>query len=180
MQRAIRYTIFKTKWGYFGLAGTESGLLRSFLPVAERQKVESELVKNTEIAEWDSRLFSTVQEQIIAYFEGACVHFSPDTPVVLDGLSRFSRRVLTACKDIGFGETISYAALAKKIGRPDAARAVGAALAKNPLPLVIPCHRIIRSDGKIGGFSAAGGTSLKIKLLKLEQQALMNQKNRLT
>lgn len=169
MQTAIRYAIFKTRWGYFGLAGTENGLWRTYLPAAEREKVEFELVKNTASAEYDSRLFNTLQQQIIAYFEGACINFSSDIPVVLEGLSEFARLVLTACRDIRFGETISYAALAKKIGRADAARAVGGALAKNSLPLIIPCHRVICSDGKIGGFSTPGGKDLKEKLLLDEQ-----------
>jgi O-6-methylguanine DNA methyltransferase len=87
-------------------------------------------------------------------------------------LSLFAGRVLTACGDIKFGQTISYGRLAKKIGRAGAARAVGGALAKNRLPLIIPCHRVIRSDGKIGGFSAAGGTTIKKGMLELERKIL--------
>ena len=79
---------------------------------------------------------------------------------------------MTACRDIKFGQTISYSGLAKRIGRAGSARAVGNALAKNPLPLIIPCHRVVRNDGKIGGFSAKGGITLKKKMLELEHQAL--------
>jgi len=125
----------------------------------------------------EKSLFKTAQEQITAYFDGDCVNFSPDIPVVLDDLSRFSRLVLTACRNIRFGQTTSYSGLAKKLGRPGTARAVGGALAKNPLPLIIPCHRVIRSNGKIGGFSAPGGTNLKAKLLELEQQVIRNRKS---
>ncbi len=173
MQKAIKYTIFKTKWGYFGLAGGDEGLVRTCLPLGGPEKVESRLLQNLQNSRYDKFLYKTAREQITAYFEGACIDFS-NIPVILDGFSPFLRSVLTACRNIGFGRIITYSGLAKKIGRPAAARAVGGALAGNPLPLIIPCHRIIRSDGKIGGFSAIGGKNLKAKLLKHEQAALVN------
>ena len=190
MQKAIKYTIFKTRWGYFGLAGTEFALSRTHLPDPERENIKSKLLKNLSFVnrdssienrdssiEFDKAFFKTAQERITAYFEGSHVNFSPDIPVVLDNLSRFSRLVLTACRNIRFGETISYARLAKKMGQCGATRAVGSALAKNPLPLIIPCHRVIQSDGKIGGFSAPGRTNLKAKLLELEQLVIRDRKS---
>ncbi len=199
MQKALKYTIFKTKWGYFGLAGTEYGLLRTHLPSPEPEKIKSQLLKNPSLLnrassikyqessieyqvsriEFDKTFFKATQEQIAAYFEGACVNFR-DITIVLDGVSFFVTSVLTACKNIGFGRTISYSGLAKKLGRVRyrrTARAVGNALAKNPLPLIIPCHRIVRSDGKIGGFSAPGGKDLKAKLLKHEHAAIIDYKS---
>jgi len=164
MPKAIKYTIFKTKWGYFGLAGTEYGLLRTHLPLAEYEKIESNFLKDFHAVEYDKRFFKAVQEQITAYFEGGCVNFK-DVPVVLDGFSFFVRAVLATCKDIRYGQKVSYGELAKEIGQAGAARAVGGALAKNPLPLIIPCHRVVCANGKIGGFSAAGGKNLKAKLL---------------
>jgi len=176
MRKAIKYTIFKTKWGYFGLAAGDNGLFRTCLPLAGPEKVKSHLLQNLPNPRYDKIIFKTAQEQIIAYFEGASISFR-NIPVVLDGSSSFHSSVLSACRNIGFGRTISYSGLAKKLGRPAAARAVGGALAKNQLPLIIPCHRIIRSDGKIGGFSAAGGKDLKAKLLKHEQAALFECKS---
>jgi len=172
MQEATRYTIFKTKWGYFGLAGTELGLLRACLPGPELGKIKSHLLENLCAARYDKALFKVLREQITAYFDGAYVNFDKDVPIITDGLSLFAGQVLNTCRDIRFGETISYGGLAKEIGRAGAARAVGGALARNPLPLIVPCHRVVRSDGKIGGFSAAGGTTLKKKMLELEHQAL--------
>jgi len=166
-----KYTIFKTKWGYFGLAGIEYGLLRTCLPNNNPEKIKSRLLTISQTPRFEKQLFKTVQEQITAYFEGDCVNFSPDIPIVLDGLSNFNCSVLTACRGIKFGEVITYSALAKKMGRTKAARAVGNALAKNPLPLIIPCHRIVRSDGQIGGFTAPGGMSTKAKLLKHERSS---------
>jgi methylated-DNA-[protein]-cysteine S-methyltransferase len=182
MQKSLKYTIFKTKWGYFGLAGTQFALWRTCLPLPNPEKVKSHLLKNLSLLnrkpsienresriENDKNLFRPLQEQITAYFEGACVNFSWDVPIVLDGFGSFTYSVLTACRGIKFGQKITYSALAKRLGRPAASRAVGNALAKNPVPLIIPCHRVVRSDDKVGGFSAPGGKDLKAKLLKHEQ-----------
>jgi len=181
MQKSLKYAIFKTKWGYFGLAGTEYTLCQSCLPDSGPEKIKRELLKNSSLANRkpkikpDKNLFKTLQEQIIAYFDGACTDLGVDIPLTLDGLSPFYKSVLTTCRGVEFGQTISYSTLAKKLGRPTAIRAVGNALAKNPLPLIIPCHRVVRSDGKIGGFSAQGGIRLKKRMLELEHQALQTQ-----
>ena len=172
MQKVMKYVIFQTKWGHFGLAGTKSALCRTHLPGPEPKKIESRLLKNCRDAQFDGTFFKILQKQIIAYFDGSCVNFSPDIPVALNGLGDFSREVLTACREIEFGQRITYSGLAKKAGSPAASRAVGNAMAKNPLPLIIPCHRVLRTDGKMGGFSAPGGISFKKRLLTLEQKAL--------
>jgi len=197
MQKVIKYVVFKTKWGYFGLAGNEYGLYRTQLPGPKSEKIKSLLLKNLPLPnqassikhrasgieyqassiEFDKTFFKTLQEQIAAYFEGAHVNFSRDIPLVLDGLSPFGISVLTACRNIEFGQTMTYGQLAKKSGRPNASRAVGSALAKNPLPLIIPCHRVIRSDGKLGGFSAPGGTNLKKRLLLNEKHTIQQSKH---
>jgi methylated-DNA-[protein]-cysteine S-methyltransferase len=174
MQETLNYTIFKTKWGYFGLAGTELGLYRSCLPLARQQRVKAQLLEveanaDAPSAQYRKAFFKPLQEKITAYFEGVCVDFGTDTPINLEGLSHFTRAVLTACREVGFGQTTSYSALAKKLGSPAAARAVGNALASNPLPLIIPCHRVIRSDGRPSGFSTTGGKDLKAKLIRHEQ-----------
>ena len=176
MQKVAKYVIFQTKWGRFGLAGTESALCRTCLPGPKPGRIKSQLLKNLPAAQFDKTFFKTLQEQIIAYFEGARIDFSPDIPVLLDGFSTFGRSVLTTCRKIKPGRTITYGALAKKIGRPAASRAVGSTLAKNPLPLIIPCHRVLRTDGGLGGFSAPGGIVLKEKMLELERQGLSSAK----
>jgi len=124
--------------------------------------------------ESDKGFFKTLQQQITAYFEGAYVSFGSHVPLALDRLSPFARSVLTACRAVEFGQVVTYSELAKTLQRSAAARAVGNALAKNPLPLIIPCHRVVRSDGKIGGFSAPGGADLKAKLLEHEQASLVS------
>lgn len=160
----MKYVIFRTKWGYFGLVGTDSILCRTILPMPERGKIESRILENLPDAEFDKSYLKNLQKHIIHYFDGHSVNFGADIPVSLNDFRGFSRRVLATCRTINFGQTITYAGLAKKAGRPNAGRAVGNALAKNPLPLIIPCHRVIRSDGKIGGFTAPGGINVKKRL----------------
>lgn len=87
-------------------------------------------------------------------------------PVDLDGLPPFRRRALIALRKVGRGKTISYGALAARVGSPGAARAVGSACANNPVPLWVPCHRVLAGGGKLGGFS--GGLDVKRALLRLE------------
>jgi len=168
----IRFSVFKTGWGYFGLAGAEAGLLRTCLPADSPEQVRTSLLSGLPKAQYAPQLFTALQKQIIRYFAGQDVNFGQDIPVVLDGFSPFARAVLNACRDVTFGRTITYGQLAQKADRPFAARAVGAVMAHNPLPLIIPCHRVVRSDGKIGGFSAQGGPALKKRMLELERQAL--------
>jgi len=164
----MKYTIFRTKWGYFGLAAADKGLLRTCLPLAGRERVESQLLHNLPDSQYDKDLFKTAQEQITAYFEGDCINFSAGFPIVLNGFSSFAGSVLTACRDIRFGQTVSYGRLAEMAGKSGAARAVGGILSKNPLPLIIPCHRVVCANGNLGGFSTSGGVNLKKRMLKLE------------
>lgn len=98
------------------------------------------------------------------YFEGRLRHFSQKT--AFDEGTDFEQEVWNAIKDVPYGETRTYKWLAERVGSPDASRAVGQALSKNPIPIVIPCHRIIESSGKIGGYSS--GIDIKRRLLKLE------------
>ena len=93
MQKAIRYTIFKTKWGYFGLAGMEGGVLRSCLPMAKREDVKCRLLQGLGEVRFDKELFKELQGEISLYFEGGYVNFNKDIPVVLDGVGPFARRV---------------------------------------------------------------------------------------
>lgn len=172
MQKVTKYAIFQTKWGYFGLAGTESGLCRTQLPGSNPEKIKTLLLTNLHAAQFDKTFCKNLQKQIIAYFEGDCVKFSRDIPLIFDGFTSFGKSVLKACRKIEIGQTITYSQLAKKAGSPNASRAVGSTLAKNPMPLIIPCHRVLRSDGKLGGFSAPGGITVKKKMLDLESRII--------
>jgi len=102
--------------------------------------------------------------QLRDYFEGSEVVF--EQKIRFHKGTDFERRVWVALKDIPYGETRTYKWLAEKIGMPKATRAVGRALSKNPLPIILPCHRVIESDGSIGGYSS--GVDIKRRLLALE------------
>jgi methylated-DNA-[protein]-cysteine S-methyltransferase len=86
-----------------------------------------------------------------------------------DGVDEFARRVYAATRAIGPGETATYGEIARAIGEPGAARAVGAALGRNPFPIVVPCHRVLAADGALHGFSAPGGIATKRRMLEIEQ-----------
>ena len=102
-----------------------------------------------------------------AYAEGRAVDFS-QVQIDLDGASEFRRQVLFACRKVPFGKTVTYGQLAAQAYAAGAARAVGTCMARNPLPLIVPCHRVTRAGGEIGRYSAPGGTSMKRRLLEME------------
>lgn len=105
--------------------------------------------------------------QLQAYFRGELKEF--DLPLVMEGTD-FQLRVWNALRAIPYGETISYAQLARHVGNPKAVRAVGLANGRNPIPIIVPCHRVIGSDGSLTGFG--GGLATKKKLLELESEQL--------
>ena len=105
-----------------------------------------------------------IAEQLNQYFSGARERF--EVPLDFSGITPFTRAVLTATSEIPFGRLSTYRQIAQAIGQPTATRAVGNALGRNPLPVIVPCHRIVRSDSSIGGYT--GGLDIKQHLLKLE------------
>jgi methylated-DNA-[protein]-cysteine S-methyltransferase len=113
----------------------------------------------------DGERLVEAERELREYFAGERSSF--DLPVDLSSLSPFDRRVLeVAFRTIRFGEVVPYAELAKRIGKPKAARAVGGALGRNPVAIVVPCHRVVRSDGSLGGYG--GGVRYKERLLEIE------------
>ncbi|MBE0535541.1 MAG: methylated-DNA--[protein]-cysteine S-methyltransferase [Phycisphaerae bacterium] len=164
-----RHVVFETSWGFCGLGGVGDCLRYSTLPVSGTAEALELIAARQSDSRYDAALFGDLQKQVRAYFEGTYVDFS-DVPADLSNMSTFSRHVLAACRSIPYGQTASYARLAAIAGSPRAIRAAGSVMAANPLPLIIPCHRIIRSDGRVGSFSATGGPQLKVRLLAVEAQ----------
>jgi len=165
-----KYTVFETAWGYFALATTDGRLARAVLPCRTRAAAVELIRAHLPAAGFEAGLLSDVQVEIAAYFDGRGADFAAAPPLALDGLTAFGRRVLTLCSGIRPGHTSTYGDLAGRAGRGGAARAVGNALARNPIPLIIPCHRVVTAAGGFGGFSAPGGTCLKKRLLEHERR----------
>jgi methylated-DNA-[protein]-cysteine S-methyltransferase len=169
----LYYAIFRTRWGYFGLMGTENAVCRTFLPAGEHRQAEQGLLRGLGHVDAGLQpadgLQRSLQARIAAYYEGEPVDFSAEPAVSLDGSGPFGQSVLEACRKIRFGCTKTYIDLARQVGRPGAARAVGRVMAGNPIPLIIPCHRVLRTDGGLGGFSAPGGIATKQQMLRHEQ-----------
>ncbi|GAB4433750.1 MAG: methylated-DNA--[protein]-cysteine S-methyltransferase [bacterium] len=110
--------------------------------------------------------FSFVTEQFLRYFMGKRVDFSED--YLLLNLTPFTEKVLLNCRKIPYGKTVTYKGLAEMCGIPNGQRAVGKALTQNPLPIIIPCHRVIGADGSLTGFMGKDGIEIKRSLLRLE------------
>lgn len=111
---------------------------------------------------------SAAIDKVRALLEGGNPDFS-QTPLALDPLPELNRKVYEILLALKAGETITYGAIARRLGDVSLSQAVGYALGKNPFPIIVPCHRVLGSNGKVGGFSAAGGTATKLRLLNIER-----------
>ncbi len=158
------FTVFETAWGYAGFAAGENGITRLLLPVPSRAVALAAFSD----AAFDASLMKDLQKALRQYFDGKQVDFRGWPCVDTACTSDFGTAVLKECRKIKYGQTITYGELAHRAGKPGAARAVGTILARNPVLLLIPCHRVLRADGSLGGFSAAGGIGMKKRLLDLE------------
>lgn len=165
------HAVFETALGFMALAWSDAGLTRVCLPEKTYAAAERRLRRLAGASDagdrnppsWISALIADIRR----YAEGADVDFS-DVPVDLTGVDDFRRDIYAAARKLHHGETTTYGGLAEKAGRKGLFRETGAALGANPIPLVIPCHRILAAGGKIGGFSATGGSNMKEKMLVLE------------
>lgn len=164
----VAYRIVDSAVGPLLLAATNEGLVRVAYAVEDHDAVLGQLAERVSprLLRAPARL-DTVVRQVEEYFAGRRVAF--DLPLDLQLAHGFRRTVLTHLRGIGYGDTASYRAIAVAAGSPGAVRAVGTACAKNPLPVVVPCHRVVRSDGEIGQY--VGGIAAKQALLSLESAA---------
>jgi len=165
-RRKIYYDILNSKrLGDVLLASTDVGLLQVHFPLLHKQpsKLLRKMAPGVEVVR-DKAKLKSVARQMKEYLEGKRRTFK--LKLDFGNQTAFSRRVLRKAADIPYGDTDTYGALAKRCGCPGGARAVGQVMAKNPLPIIIPCHRVLASDGKLGGY--AGGLKYKRILLNLE------------
>ena len=160
----MRYTLLETELGQIGLVGSEAGLRRIVLPRLAKGTVLKWIMEGSPGAIADPTPFGDLPQRLKRYLEGERVSF--DDELDLADTSLFRCAVWEATRAIPYGETWSYGEVARRIGKPGASRAVGQALAKNPLPIMVPCHRVIGKDGDLTGFE--GGLELKKRLLEIE------------
>jgi methylated-DNA-[protein]-cysteine S-methyltransferase len=150
--------IFNTDLGEFGIGWSDAGIARLQLPGLDRSALEERINGNGGTPGEPDRRVHRVINCIEDYATGEKVDFF-DTPLDLSGLPDFHRRAYALLIGVGYGQTVTYVGLS---------RAVGQAMGANPIPLIIPCHRVLASDGKPGGFSAPGGSVSKLRMLALE------------
>ncbi len=158
--------VFHSPFGWVGVASSEQGIYRIVLPKKDKKSVVRELERDVIDSGPASPLLVKAVKLLTRYFSGESVSF--DVPLDLRYYTSFQQAVWKAVLAIPSGETRSYAWIAKRIRNPNASRAVGQALGANPVPVIIPCHRVISSAGTMGGFS--GGIGMKKKLLGLEKR----------
>ncbi len=164
----VSLSVLETRLGPIGVAYRERGIVSLQLPRSTEEQAWRDLVSEFPEGVRRAEVPKAITRELCAYAEGRCKEF--DLPVDLSAARPFQRAVLAAIAKIPFGQTRSYGWVARAIGKPGAARAVGQALHTNPIPIIIPCHRIVASDGGLGGYG--GGLPMKIKLLRLEGVAV--------
>lgn len=161
-----RYTLIKTPIGHVGIVASSIGVSHIHLMRGGASEAARRLERLHPDAVRDDDLLPDLRHELALYFSGRPVCFT--AALDLTSCTEFQRRVLRACSRINYGQKITYGELARRVGCPAGARAVGGVMARNPVPLVIPCHRVVGCNGSLGGFSAEHGVSLKRFLLDLE------------
>ena len=165
MNKQLYYTIFKTKRGWIGILASKTGLRAVTLPQTTNQQALDSLGTKAEHAILSPQLFIELTEKFQHYYSGEKTTFMDKLD--FSEATLFQKVVWETTRLIPYSETRSYGWVANQIGKPQAARAVGQALGKNPFLIIIPCHRVISGDGGLGGFG--GGLEMKQALLELEK-----------
>ncbi len=160
------HAIVETPLGWVAVLATQRGVRHLTLPHPTREDALAHLEAEAgAIGVEDAAALAGVLERVRAYYAGEPVTFD-DIAVDLEGWPAFYRAVWEHLRRLPRGQTISYGELARAVGRPGAARAVGQAMARNPVPPIVPCHRVVASDGRLGGYG--GGLEMKAHLLRME------------
>jgi methylated-DNA-[protein]-cysteine S-methyltransferase len=153
-----------TSYGSGVVYATDQGVIKVDIPDLSRDKTAQIMI----LPEPEPSEITVHAAQLLQmYFQGERIDFR-DIPVLLSGLTPFRQKVLNAVRNIEYGEISTYHEVAEICGSSRAARAVGGALASNPVPIIIPCHRVVAFNGRLTGFSAPGGEKTKSALLKME------------
>jgi len=170
--RPVTLAVFSTELGWFGLVGAAETVTQLFLGHTSAEQVRSNTVAQFQgnnpglplpEGDWHPKLRRAIQD----FARGIPTAFA-DVKVDLEPATPFRKRVLQLAREIQYGETATYGELAARAGNRSAARAIGAVMASNRIPIIIPCHRVVGSGGSLGGFSAPQGVDLKRRLLEME------------
>ena len=161
----VAYATMESPFGELVVAGTERGIVRLALPQSDHDALLEDLATriSPRVLEAPARL-DPVRRELEQYFQGRLMKFS--VPVDWRLSAGFRSKVLHAIARIPYGHTLSYGEVAAKAGNPRAFRAAGTACGSNPVPLIVPCHRVVQSSGAVGNYG--GGPEMKEALLKLE------------
>ena len=165
----VPYHLFDTAFGTCAIAWSEAGLTRVLLPEATRSKTEARMRRaglrpsGPLLPDFAGEAVTALKAHLLGK-EASLENLRLDDSFV----TSFNASVYRALRRVPRGATVTYGDLARQAGQPGAARAVGVAMGRNPWPVIVPCHRVLASGGKMGGFSAPGGTVTKVRLLALE------------
>jgi methylated-DNA-[protein]-cysteine S-methyltransferase len=170
----VQFTVFETTIGSAAIAWGDSGVVGVALPESSQSRVRARITRSHPAAvACDGQRPADIQrtvDGIVSLLAGEPADLSV-AEVDLRGVSEFDRSVYAVARSIPAGETLTYGEVAARLGDPRAAREVGQALGRNPVPLIVPCHRVVAAGGRLGGFSAPGGAGTKSRLLDIEGAA---------
>ncbi len=173
----IYCSVYLTVMGVGGIVASRKGLIEIFMPQTRSAgEMKSVILRFYPRVSGESEITTTVAGLLKEYFSGEKVEF--DVPLDREGCTDFQQDVYEAVYEIPYGSVRTYKEVAERIKRPGAARGIGAAMAGNPLPIVVPCHRVVGSGGEMTGYSAPGGTDLKMRLLMMEGVEFVEGKNK--
>lgn len=172
MAQPLTYQLFETALGWLGIAWSENGIAGIQTPDSDRDATERRLKRrfadrHLEPATVTPPAIRAAMDLLMRYAEGEAVTFDA-LALDLSGAPDFNRDIYRVASELRYGETVTYGELARRAGHEGLARETGKALGENPVPIIVPCHRIVAAGGKIGGFSAPGGSRTKVRLLTLE------------
>lgn len=164
------YALFDTAIGPCGLVWSDDGITNAVLPETDLEATRARLLRRT-----PSAVETEPTGDIAAAIEAICELFADgrrdliDLKLDLSAVSDFQREVYAIARAIPPGETLTYGDIARRLGGLQYAREVGQAMGKNPIPIIVPCHRVMAANGGTGGFSAPGGVDTKLKMLTIEK-----------
>ncbi|WP_422001148.1 methylated-DNA--[protein]-cysteine S-methyltransferase [Reyranella sp.] len=171
---AQAFAVFDSPIGPCGIAWNGRGIVGFHLPGATEARTRARLSQRfADAAEAPPPPgVQRVIDRVLALLAGEAVDLS-DVPIVLDGVPDFHRRVYDVARAIPPGRTMTYGEIARRLGAPHDSREVGQALGRNPIAVIVPCHRVLGADGRMGGFSAPGGVATKRRILEIEGAAAL-------